>query len=282
MKAPDFAYERPTSLSDALALLADSSRDAMPLAGGQSLVPMMNFRVARPDLLVDLNAVPEIRGICAGDGTVEIGAMTRYAEIMGDADTMAQVPLFAKALPHVAHAAIRNRGTIGGSVSLADPAAEMPALLLALDAHIVTAGSGGSRRIAASEFFVGLYETALEPGELVTHISIPVAGEGARFGFHELARRHGDYAMAGVAVAAKGNPMQDVRVAFFSVADRALRAGGAEAALTGKAPDDAEAIAAAVESLGEIDFAGDLNGDAAAKRHWAGTVLKRALGEMAG
>lgn len=275
MKAADFAYEKPKSLGDALALLADPDRDASPLAGGQSLVPMMNFRMAMPEMLVDLGALDELRGITedAGGG-LRIGAMTRYSELEASDLVNARAPLIAMALPHIAHAAIRNRGTIGGSVSLADPAAEMPALMLVLDAEIEAQSARGSRRIKATDFFTGLYETALEAGELVTGIHIPAASEGRRFAFYELARRHGDYAMAGVAVAASGATFDDPRIAFFSVSDRAVRATGAEAAL---ASGDADAAAAALDA---IDFAGDLNADAKTKRHLAGVVLKRALGRL--
>ncbi|SIS92539.1 carbon-monoxide dehydrogenase medium subunit [Roseivivax lentus] len=275
MKAADFAYEKPGNLADALALLADPDRDASPLAGGQSLVPMMNFRMAMPDLLVDLGALDELRGIAPGAaGGLTIGAMTRYADLEASELVATHAPLIAMALPHIAHAAIRYRGTIGGSVALADPAAEMPALMLAMDAEIEAQSSQGSRRIRAAEFFTGIYDTALAPGELVTAIHITAAPEGRRFAFYELARRHGDYAMAGVAVAATGTNRADPRIAFFSVSDRPVRAIRAEAAL--QAGDAEDAMAA----LDEIDFAGDLNADARTKRHLAGVVLKRALGRL--
>jgi carbon-monoxide dehydrogenase medium subunit len=280
MKAPDFAYERPGTLADALALLSDPEREAAPLAGGQSLMPMMNFRMARPDMLVDLNGIAELAGIAEDADGLRIGAMTRYAELAASEAVRGAAPLFAKALPHIAHAAIRNRGTIGGSVALADPAAEMPALLLALGAEVELAGPCGSRRVAADDFFTGMYETARAPGELVTAIHVPRARPAPRFAFHELARRHGDYAMAGVAVAAAGHAaLSGVRVAFFAVADRALRAPGAEAALEGS-DGGARAAAAAAAALDEIDFAGDLNAAPATKRHLAGVVLKRALAEF--
>lgn len=277
MKAPDFAYERPDTLAAALALLGDDAADAAPLAGGQSLMPMMNFRVARPDVLVDLGAIAELRGIRDTGDALEIGAMTRYAEIAASDAVARHVPLFAMALPHIAHPAIRNRGTIGGSVALADPAAEMPALLLALGGEITVAGPGGARRVKADDFFLGLYDTALEPGELVTAVTIPKPRAGARFGFHELARRHGDYAIAGVAVAARGrDTLSDVRIAFFAVADRAVRATASEAALEGRAQNDAGALATALGALDRLEYEGDLNAAPATKRHLAGVVLKRA------
>ena len=278
MKAADFRYEKPGTLSEALSLLSDPELDIAPLAGGQSLVPMMNFRVAQPDMLVDLSALDDLKGISEHDGGLRIGAMTRYAELAASALIDARAPLISMALPHIAHAAIRNRGTIGGSVALADPAAEMPALLLALDAVITAQSSEGSRDIQATEFFLGMYETALEEGELVTAITIPTRAADRRFAFYELARRHGDYAMAGVAVAATGAvgaPCLDCRIAFLSVSDCALRATNAEKALEGKTPQ--EGVDAAVVALEDIEFSGDLNASEGTRQHLAGVVLRRAL-----
>jgi len=278
MKAAEFRYERPETLAEALALLEDADLDATPLAGGQSLVPMMNFRLAMPGMLVDLSGLDDLKGISEDGGGVRIGAMTRYVDLAGSDLITRRAPLIAMALPYIAHAAIRNRGTIGGSVALADPAAEMPALLLALDATITVQSSAGSKTHGAADFFLGMYETALEDGELVTAITIPAPAPHRRFAFYELARRHGDYAMAGVAVSATGAVgagCTDFRVAYFSVADRPVRATAAEAALDGKVPmDGAEA---AVAALGEIPFAGDLNAGIATKLHLSGVALKRAL-----
>ena len=276
MKAADFSYARPRTVQEALAILADPQADAMPLAGGQSLMPMMNFRLAAPGTLVDLNGIECLRGIEASDGMVRIGAMTRYNELATSPAVATHAPLIGMALPHIAHAAIRNRGTIGGSVSLADPAAEMPALLLALDATICVEGVSGSRRIAADEFFLGFYETALDEGELVTEILVPQKTEHDLFTFYELARRHGDYAMVGVAVRLPQTPAtSSCRIAFFSISDRATRATGAEAALAAGLSD--AAVEAAVASLAELQFDGDLNAAPDTKRHLAGVVLKRAL-----
>lgn len=280
MKAADFQYERPASLADALALLGDEALDATPLAGGQSLMPMMNFRLAQPGMLVDLSGLEGLRGITVVNGALRIGAMTRYVEMVRSDLVTEHAPLIAMALPHVAHAAVRNRGTIGGSVALADPAAEMPALLLALDAVVTVASVEGERDVAATDFFLGMYETALEEGELVVGITIPPRASDRLFAFYELARRHGDYAMAGVAVSctASGHVCSDYRVAYFSIADRALRASGAEAALEGLEP--MEAAEAAVAALAELPFAGDLNAGTATKQHLSGVVLKRALGGL--
>lgn len=273
MKAPDFRYVRPETLQDALRHLQDDMVDAAVIAGGQSLMPMMNFRLAAPDLLVDLNAVEGLDGIAVDGDTVRIGAMTRYSDLEASDTVAEQLPLLAMALPHIAHAAIRNRGTIGGSTALADPAAEMPALLLALGGTVTAASPEGKRDIPADDFFLGLYETALEPGEIVTRITLPAAQPGDRFGFHELARRHGDYAMAGVAVAW---PSDGPKIAFFSVADRAVRARAAEDVLRA-APD---AIDTAVDALSEIEFAEDGNAGIDTKAYLAGVVLRRALRGM--
>ena len=279
MKPPNFTYAKPKSLSDALELLADENQDAMPLAGGQSLMPMLNFRLAAPDTLVDLNGVEELCGIRVDGTHVRIGAMARYAELGASELVAEHLPLFSMALPHIAHAAVRNRGTIGGSVALADPAAEMPALLLALDASIRVLGSSGLRTIAADDFFEGLYETALETGELITEISVPMRGAQDRFGFYELARRHGDYAMMGVAIAAAGSTAIDnCRIAFFGIGDKAVRATGAETALRGRSV--ADALDDAKMALADLPMAGDLNASEATKRHLSGVVLERALRDL--
>lgn len=264
MKAPDFAYRRPETVAEAIALLADGA-DALPLAGGQSLMAMMNLRMARPDMLIDLNRIAGLSYVRHEEDEVAIGAMTRMATLLAaDAEVTRALPLLAMALPHVAHAAVRNRGTIGGSVALADPAAELPAVLLAQNAAIVLEGPAGRRTLPADDFFLGIYETARAADELIVEIRMPTAG--GPFGFHELARRHGDYAMTGVAVAL-GLP----RIAFFGVADRAVRATGAETALAAGRP--VEEVVAAID----LEFAGDLHTSAETKRHYAGVVLKRAL-----
>lgn len=272
MKAPDFDYLRPSSLDAALAILAEHDGDAMPLAGGQSLMPMMNFRVASPEVLMDLADVAELRGIARDGAHVRIGAMTRYAVLMQDPIVQADVPLIGLALPHIAHDAIRNRGTIGGSLALADPAAEMPALMLALDATIEVAGSNGKRAIKADDFFLGTFETELEEDELITAVLIPAAATVQQFGFHELAQRHGDYALAGVALV---RTESTYRIAFFGVADRALRVPALEDALSHNT-----ALQTALTHLGEIDFTDDLKAGAATRQRLAGVALTRALEGM--
>ena len=278
MKAPDFDYACPKTLNEALVLLDQTDHEVMPLAGGQSLMPMLNFRLAAPDLLVDLNGLDELSGIDDQGDAIVIGAMTRYEELERSDLVTKYLPLVIKALPFIAHPAIRNRGTIGGSVALADPAAEMPALLLALDATITLASIRGDRALAADDFFLGLYETAAWQGEIVKAISIPKAAGARRFAFDELARRHGDYAMIGLAAtAAAAAPLEDLRLAFFGIADRALRATKAEEALDGHTRDDEQAMETANNAIGALAFDGDLHASESTKRHLAGVLLKRVL-----
>lgn len=282
MKAADFAYRRPADLADALAILSAEEGDIAPLAGGQSLMPMMNFRIAQPTMLLDLADVAELRGVTAGPDGLRIGAMTRYVQLAADPLVTQGAPLIGLALPHIAHAAIRNRGTIGGSVALADPAAEMPALLLAMAARIELVSLSGRRVVAADDFFLGLYETARAPDELVAAIHIPADASRRRVGFYELARRHGDYAMAGVALTAggaTGQPLASPRIAFFGLSDRALRATGAEAALKDAQPAG-DTLGAAVDSLSALPINGDLHAPPDVKLKLAGVVLRRALAGM--
>ncbi len=281
MKASDFSYECPSSLTEALGLLAEADIDTRALAGGQSLMPMMNFRLAQPERLLDLNRIEELRFIRETHDAVEIGAMTRMAELEQSALVSAHQPLIAKALPFIAHPAIRNRGTVGGSLALADPAAEMPAIALALDARIHVASRDGSRIIASQDCFLGPYETALADDELIELISFPKATPDQKVAFYEIARRHGDYAMAGVSVALRGqSAISDARVAFFGISDRAVRAEACETALVGQALSDQAAIAAAVEQVGQLSCFGDLHADVGTKQHLARVVLKRALAEL--
>ncbi len=271
MKPADFRYARPATLDEALTLMAGEGEIAA-LAGGQSLMPMMNFRIAQPEVLVDLNAVADLAGVTEMDGTVRIGAMTRYSDLARH-DVLARLPLVARALPHVAHPSIRNRGTLGGSLALADPAAELPAVALALGAKVHLASTHGTRSVAADDFFQGLYETDRAEDELVTAIDLPAATAQETYGFHEVARRHGDYAMAGVALTRRDDGL---RIAFFSVSDRPVRAKAAETVLR----DDPTKLDLAIEALDEIDFTGDLNGGPDMKRHLAGVVLRRAWAEV--
>ena len=284
MKAPRFAYARPASLAEALALLAEHKGDARVLAGGQSLVPMMNFRVAAPKVLVDINRIAALTGIKVSKNHLRIGALTRQADLERSADIARHLPLIAAAMPHVAHPAIRNRGTFGGSCALADPAAELPACALALGAMFVIAGKKGERRIAAGDFFKGLYATALKTGELLVAAEFPLPKPGYAFAFGELARRHGDYAMVGVAAhgSTQGGKFTDMRVVFFGIADRPQRAAQFERALDGR-----PAAAKTIEGgLGELDAdlspRADFHGSAATKRHLAKVLAGRVLKTMQG
>jgi len=284
MKAPRFAYARPASIAEALALLEKHGDDARVLAGGQSLVPMLNFRLAAPKVLVDINRIAALSGIKVAKDRVRIGALTRHVELERSADVARHLPLVAAAMPHIAHPAIRNRGTFGGSCALADPAAELPACALALGATFIAAGKKGERRIAAEDFFRGLYATALKVGELLVAAEFPLPKPGYASAFGELARRHGDYAMVGVAVhgSTQGQKFADMRVVFFGVADRPQRAAQFERSLDGR-PAAAKTIAAALAELdADLSPRADLHGSAATKLHLAKVLAGRVLKKMEG
>ena len=282
MKAPRFAYARPASVAEALALLAQHKDEARLLAGGQSLVPMMNFRVATPKVLVDINRIAALTGIKVTRNHVRIGALARHVELERSEDIARHLPLIASAMPHIAHPAIRNRGTFGGSCALADPAAELPACALALGATFIVAGKKGERRIAAQDFFKGLYATALKAAELLVAAEFPLPKPGYASAFGELARRHGDYAMVGVAAhgSTQGRKFSDMRVVFFGVGDRPQRAAQFEHALDGQ-PAAAKSIEGALGKLdADLSPRADLHGSAATKRHLAKVLAGRVLGNL--
>jgi len=282
VKAPRFAYARPATIAEALALLDKHKEDARVLAGGQSLVPMMNFRVAAPKVLVDINRIPALAGIKITKSHVRIGALTRHVHLERSVEIADYLPLVSAAMPQVAHAAVRSRGTFGGSCALADPAAELPACALALGATFVVAGKKGERRVEAEDFFKGLYATALKPNELLVAAEFPRAKPGYVSAFGELARRHGDYAMVGVAAhgSTKGGKFADMRIAFFGVADRPLRAARLERALEGQ-PAAKKSIEAAVAQLDDdLDPRADLHASAATKLHLAKVLVRRVIGSM--
>jgi len=282
MKAPSFAYARPDSLAEALGLLASHGEAARVLAGGQSLLASLNMRLSSPELLVDVTGLRELSGIRVSGGALRIGALTRHCEIERSAEVARHVPLLAQAVPHVAHVAIRNAGTLGGSLALADPAAEYPACALALEATLVIAGPRGERRVAARDFFRGLYSTALEPQELLLAAEFPLLEPGYRSAFLELARRHGDYAIVGVAAHGRveGGRFSDLRLAYLGVGATAVRAQRAAAALEGKAYGP-QTIAAAQAALGEeLDPSPDLYHSAATKLHLARVLTGRALAAL--
>ena len=284
MKAPRFAYARPASVAEALALLAEHKDEARVLAGGQSLVPMLNFRVAAPKVLVDINRIAALAGIRVTRNHIRIGALTRHAELERSADITRHLPLVAAAMPHVAHPAIRNRGTFGGSCALCDPAAELPACALALGATFIAAGKKGERRIPAQDFFKGLYATALKAGELLVAAEFPLPKAGYASAFGELARRRGDYAMVGVAAhgSTQGKKFVDMRVVFFGVGDRPQRAAQFERALDGQAAA-ARAIDVALPKLdADLSPRADFHGSAATKRHLAKVLAGRVLKQIEG
>ena len=293
MKPASFRYARAGSLAEAIALLAAGHGDAKILAGGQSLVPMMNMRLVRPAVVVDVNGLRELSGITpTPEGGLRIGALTRHAELAASPAVIERAPLLAEAARHVGHAAIRNQGTLGGSLAHADPAAELPAAVVALDARVRMTGPRGAREVAADAFFRGLLTTALEADEILTAIEIPAQPPG--WGFVELARRPGDFALAGVAAVVRvGHPLtlpsppsggegeegrrEVVRLVGFGVGDRPVRLTGAERLLT-SAPLDAGSAARAGAAAGpDCDPPSDVHGSADYRRHLATVLTERAL-----
>lgn len=282
MKAPDFRYLKPKTLPECLSLLAEHGDLAQVLAGGQSLMPLLNLRLAAPAVLIDINGLSELSGIREADGSITIGALERHEEIAQSAIVRQRLPLLADAAPHIAHVAIRARGTIGGSVALADPAAEWPACCLALGAEIELASTRGRRRVAAADYFQGLYTTARQVDELVAAIHFPPAAPNAVHAFREISRRRGDFAIAGLALAAlrTGETLHNVRLAFFGVSDRPILASNAMAALEGR-PLGASMIEASCKALGaELSPPEDPAYPAAYKRQVATTLLARILGDL--
>jgi carbon-monoxide dehydrogenase medium subunit len=274
VKPAPFAYKKARALEEAVALLS-AHKDARLLAGGQSLIATLNMRLSAPSLLIDINGIGGLDGIARKDGMLEIGALVRHAQAERSEAVAKHAPLIARALPHIGHPAIRNRGTLGGSVAFADPAAELPACLLALDGEVEASGPKGKRTIKAADFFKGLFETALAPNEVLSTIRVPAAGKDTRVGFAELARRHGDYAMVGLAASAKGDGkgLKDVRLAFFGVGATPLRAGKSEAAL---AKGDVDGAVAALD-LAPHD---DVQASGAVKKHLAGVLLRRVAAQL--
>ena len=279
MKPAPFAYHRPTSLDEALALLARYGPDGRVLAGGQSLVPALNMRLATPAALIDINRVHGLDGIVMEGDALVIGALARHDVVEHSALVARHAPLIAQAMPHVGHRAIRARGTLGGSVALADPAAELPACLLALDAVVRAAGPEGAREIPAAWFFRGIYTTDLREGEIVTAVAVPVTRTGWRSRFDELARRHGDYALVGLAVHCRvdDGTIGEARLAFCGVGSVPVRAARAEAALAGRSPEPGVLAEAARALESDLDPPGDVHASPALRRHLAGVLLARSL-----
>jgi len=281
MKPAPFRYARPSSLAEATALLAAAPGDSKLLAGGQSLVPMLNMRLVRPAVLVDVNGLRELTGITPlPGGGLRLGALTRHAELAASPLVRERGPLLAEAARHVGHAAIRNQGTLGGSVAHADPAAELPAALVALDARVQVTGPRGAREVAADAFFRGLLATTLEPDEILTALEVPARPAG--WGFVEIARRPGDFALAGVAVTLPSPPLggegiEGVRLVGFGVGDRPIRLGGAERVLAGGRLDAEAAARAGAAAGADCDPPSDVHGSAEYRRHLATVLVERAL-----
>jgi carbon-monoxide dehydrogenase medium subunit len=268
---------------NALELLAAHGDDAKVLSGGQSLMPAMNLRLISPEFIVDIGGITELRGIAVNGDILTIGALTRHVDLLRSPEIAVHAPLLSEAIAHVAHPAIRNRGTLGGSLAHADPASELPACILALDATIVVRGPAGERRIAAEGFFTGIYQTALSAQELLVAVELPVARKNAAHFFHEFARRHGDYAIVGLAAQAmiEGNVLADLRLAFFAVGDRPVLAKAA-ARLIGRVITPA-ILSEASTTLGEeLDAQEDQQASAAMRRHLAKVLLARCVAALLG
>jgi len=284
MKPASFDYHRPSSLAETFDLLDRYGDDARILAGGQSLVPALNMRLATPRAVIDINRLPGLDAIRVAPEGLVIGALARHDAVETSPLVREHAPLIAVAMPHVGHAAIRTRGTFGGSLALADPAAELPACAVALEATIRISSRRGRRDVAAVDFFRGIYTTALEPGEIVTEVVVPKTAAGWRSGFDELARRHGDFALAGLAARAwiEDRTLRESRLVFFGVGPGPVRARAAEAALADR-PVDAEALATAGRALdGDLDPPGDIHGSPALRCHLARVLLSRVVTRLAG
>ena len=279
MKLPTVEYEAPVSVSDATGLLAEYEDDASVLAGGQSLIPLLALRLARPAVLIDINGLTGLSDITVSGGTVAVGALTREYVAEESATIAASVPLLAAALPLIGHEAIRSRGTIGGSLAHADPAGELPAVARALDAEFVVRSQSGERVIPAAEWFEGYLSTARRPDEMLIEIRFPAAAPGTGVSFGEVARRHGDFAIVGLATSltVNGGAISDARLAFAGMSDVPVRATGAEDFLVGQAPSaEVFAEAAALATAG-LDPPSDLHGSAEYRTKVAATLVRRGL-----
>ena len=283
MKASAFSYARATSVGNAIELLVAHGDGAKVLSGGQSLMPAINLRLVAPELIVDIGDLDELRGIAVGGDIVTIGALTRHADLLRSAEIAAHAPLLTKAIAHVAHPAIRNRGTIGGSLAHADPASELPACMVALNATIIVSGPGGERRIPATDFFTGIYETVLSAQELLVAVELPVAQRNSAHFFYEFARRHGDYAIVGLAAQAvvEHDALTDLRPVFFAVADRPVLAKAGARLL--RTTVTSALLSEASESLGqELDPPEDQQASSSMRRHLARVLLARGVSALLG
>jgi carbon-monoxide dehydrogenase medium subunit len=283
MKPAPFDYAKPSSVEEVFDLLDRYRDEARLLAGGQSLIPSLNMRLSAPAILIDISGLDALRGIVVGDGVLRIGALTTYAEIKASAEVARAAPMLCHAISWIAHPAIRNRGTVGGSLAHADPAAELPACMLALDAQLEIAAKGGRRRVAGADFFRGLFETDLKSGEMLTAIEVPVIRADYRSGFSEFSRRSGDFAMSGLAAHARfdGEVFSDVRLAYCGVDTRPVRARIAERVLEGR-PFGSAVLAEAKAALArDLDPPGDLQASGQMKLHLSQVLAGRVLTAMA-
>jgi len=282
MKPASFEYFAPTTVEEALAHLAEYGYDAKVLAGGQSLVPMMNFRLVEPSVLVDLNNIPELAFIRPDENSgVRLGAMSRHHRVETDPLVAERAPLLHETMPHIAFPQVRNRGTFGGSVSHADPSAELPSLSVALDGRFRLRSQKGERWVPAGEFFIGLFTTVLEPEELLVEVALPPVPERSGWSFMEVARRPHDFALAGVAAVVtldEAGHCEQARIVFLSAGESPVLAGRAAEALQGQAPSQ-EAIRAAAEIAAseEIDPSSDIHATADFRRHLSNVLCRRAL-----
>jgi aerobic carbon-monoxide dehydrogenase medium subunit len=283
MKASAFNYTRAASVTNALDLLAAHGDRAKVLSGGQSLMPAMNLRLISPELVVDIGGIAELQGITVAGDTLIVGALTRHVDLARSPEIAAHAPLLTQAIAHVAHPAIRNRGTIGGSLAHADPASELPACMLALGATIVVRGQAGERRIPAGDFFTGIYETALSPQELLVAVELPVAPRNSVHFFREFARRNGDYAITGLAAQATvaGGVFTGLRMAYFAVGDRPLLARAAGRLLN--LPVTPTSLSEASKALAEeLDPHDDQQASASMRRHLAKVLMTRCVSALLG
>ena len=284
MKPRAFEYIRASSLDEVFATLDSHGDDAKILAGGQSLIAAMNMRFAAPEILIDINNIAELKGISLEGDMLRIGAMNRHVDVLGSADVAAHAPLIALAMPHIAHATIRNRGTFGGSLVNADPASELPACTIALGATFNIQGSAGARQVAAKDFFEGTYATQLKENEVLVSVDLPISTTESKPFFEEMSRRQGDYAMAGLAAQANvaGGVISNSNLVFFAVSEVASPAPSASALLDGKMASevDVEAVCAALAN--DITPFEDLTTSAEAKLHLMKVLTQKAIAEWAG
>lgn len=282
VKPPPFDYSSPETLEEALALLADLGDEARPLAGGQSLIPLLSLRLARPSHLIDLAGIAELKTIDAADGALVVGAMVRERKAEADDRVRRLAPALAEALPFIGHPAIRSRGTIGGSLSHADPAAELPAVALLVEAQLVARSRDrGRRTIQAAEFFNGFFTTALEPDEILTEVCIEAPAPGTGWAIDEVARRHGDFAMVGAGAMVRLDPgrgtIAEARIALTGVSDTPVRAREAERMLVGADPADETWSGAAQKACTALSPPADVHGSSAYRQHVAGILIQRTL-----